>query len=55
MCINMVHTALPGDKYKCSRCGSSHIDIYIEKKVEKNVEKKEKVQSCLDCGAEEKV
>lgn len=42
----MVHTALPGDKYKCSKCGSSHVDIYDYKK--------KKVQACLDCGYEEK-
>jgi len=42
----MVHTALPGDKYKCSHCGSSHVDIY-------EYEEK-RVQACLDCGWEEK-
>ncbi|MDO8656764.1 MAG: hypothetical protein Q7K45_06000 [Nanoarchaeota archaeon] len=42
----MVHTALPGDKYKCSRCGSSHVDIYEDEG--------KKVQACLDCGKEEK-
>ncbi|MFH1275742.1 MAG: hypothetical protein ABIH82_01380 [Candidatus Woesearchaeota archaeon] len=39
----MVHTARPGDKYKCSRCGSSHVDIW------------EEGQSCLDCGHEEEI
>ena len=43
----MVHTALPGDKYVCPRCGSSHVDIYTEKK--------QKIQACLDCGHEDKL
>lgn len=41
----MVHTARPEDKYRCSRCGSSHVDIYTEKG--------KQVQACLDCGYEE--
>jgi DNA-directed RNA polymerase subunit RPC12/RpoP len=43
----MVHTALPGDKYKCSKCASSHVDIYDDKGKQK--------QSCLDCGHEETI
>jgi len=41
----MVHTALPEDKYECSSCGSSHVDIY-------NYDG-EKMIACLDCGHEE--
>ncbi|HLD00277.1 MAG TPA: hypothetical protein VJC39_00870 [Candidatus Nanoarchaeia archaeon] len=41
----MVHTALPGDKYSCSNCGSSHVDVYFVGK--------KKYKSCLDCGYEE--
>jgi len=41
----MVHTALPEDKYKCSNCGSSHVDIYDLDE--------QKVMACLDCGHEE--
>jgi len=41
----MTHTALPRDKYVCSKCGSSHVDIYFEKG--------KKIQACLDCGQEQ--
>jgi DNA-directed RNA polymerase subunit RPC12/RpoP len=43
--LQMVHLKRPEDKYACSKCNSSHIDIYTidgEKKI-----------SCLDCGHEE--
>ena len=41
----MVHTARPGDKYVCSNCGSSHVDVY---EIEGT-----KFKACLDCGFEE--
>lgn len=43
----MVHTARPGDKYICSECGSSHVDLYEERR--------RRFQSCLDCGHEERI
>lgn len=43
----MVHTAEEGDKYSCSGCKSSHVDIYEYKK--------KKYQACLDCGMEEEI
>jgi len=43
----MGHTAEEGDLYKCSKCSSSHVDIY-------SFEKK-KMQACLDCGYEEEI
>jgi len=41
----MVHTARPEDKYKCSKCGSSHVDVY-------DMDGKRR-HACLDCGFEE--
>ena len=41
----MVHTALPTDKYKCSKCNSSHVDVY-------ELDNKWNI-ACLDCGFEE--
>jgi len=41
----MVHTALPGDKYICSKCGSSHVDVYDDNN--------RRIQACLDCGCEQ--
>lgn len=43
----MVHTALPEDKHRCKKCGSSHVDIFaLEGK---------RYQACLDCGEEEEI
>ncbi len=41
----MVHTARPEDKYSCSKCKSSHVDIY-------DLDGKQHI-ACLDCGFEE--
>ena len=41
----MVHLKRPEDKHACSKCGSSHVDIY-------DYEGKQQI-SCLDCGFEE--
>ncbi|MBS3139842.1 hypothetical protein J4479_02460 [Candidatus Woesearchaeota archaeon] len=41
----MVHTKRKEDKYSCSSCNSSHVDIY-------EYENHQHI-SCLDCGHEE--
>ena len=41
----MVHEKRAEDKYACSKCNSSHVDIY-------ELDSKKKI-SCLDCGFEE--
>jgi DNA-directed RNA polymerase subunit RPC12/RpoP len=43
----MVHLKRPEDKYACSKCNSSHVDIY-------NLDSKKYI-SCLDCGHEEEI
>lgn len=43
----MVHTALPNDAYSCTKCKSSHVDIY-------DLEGKRHA-ACLDCGFEEEI
>ena len=45
--LMMVHTAKKVEKYKCTKCGSAHIDIYDFKK--------KRFQACLDCGYEEEL
>jgi transcription elongation factor Elf1 len=42
----MVHLKRPEDKYACSKCNSSHVDIYT-------LDKKQYI-ACLDCGFEGK-
>ena len=43
----MVHTKRPEDKYACSKCNSSHVDIYNHDN--------HKHISCLDCGQEDEM
>lgn len=40
----MVHAALPEDKHVCSKCKSSHVDVY-------EMDRKWFI-ACFDCGFE---